>query len=110
MSSTRRATHFQKRPKVHGKPEFGSGSNGGPNFNRKMKTIAAGTLLSTEATAADEKIERSKIANEIDEKMGFARFESGGKREGWLVNMQPVSAPRLFLCCWKGLGTRAGEG
>ncbi|TGZ80191.1 DUF1744-domain-containing protein [Ascodesmis nigricans] len=92
MSSTRRATHFQKRPKVHaGKnTEFGSG-NGGPNYNRKMKTIAAGTLLSTEATAADEKIERSKIANEIDEQMGFVRFESGGKKEGWLVNMQPTT-------------------
>jgi len=48
-----------------------------------------------EATSADEKWERTRTANAIDEMMGFARYEGGGsgkgRREGWLVNVQPTS-------------------
>jgi DNA polymerase epsilon subunit 1 len=39
-------------------------------------------------------MEEVKIWDEIDEKMGFWRFESGkaggDEREGWLVNMHQV--------------------
>lgn len=31
------------------------------------------------------------MAQSIDDKMGFARYESGKKKEGWLVNVQPTS-------------------
>jgi DNA polymerase epsilon subunit 1 len=31
------------------------------------------------------------LAHSIDENMGFARYESGKKREGWLVNIQPTA-------------------
>ena len=44
-----------------------------------------------EASKAEEKFEQARIENEIDEKLGFARFTEGPKREGWLVNMHPVS-------------------
>ncbi|SPO03289.1 probable DNA polymerase epsilon, calytic chain POL2 [Cephalotrichum gorgonifer] len=57
----------------------------------KTKTFAASGR--TEATSADEKWERTRLAHTIDETMGFARFDSGKRREGWLVNIQPTSLP-----------------
>lgn len=32
-----------------------------------------------------------KLAHQIDETMGFSRYESGRKKEGWLVNVQPTT-------------------
>lgn len=105
--STRRATHFRKNPSRPNGPrgggEFGSGQrSGGANYNSRMKTVSVGALLSTEATNKDEMAERTKLAHEIDEKMGFPRYESGPKKEGWLVNMQSV-------CLRSGGGGMGGE-
>ncbi len=33
--------------------------------------------------------------DEVDEKLGFARIQEGGMKEGWLVNMHPV---RVLRC------------
>lgn len=44
-----------------------------------------------EASKAAERLEKAKLEDEIEEKMGFTRFQEGLKREGWLVNMHPVS-------------------
>ena len=48
-----------------------------------------------DGSAAAERLEEVKVQDEIDEKMGFWRFESnlaaGEKRVGWLVNMHQVS-------------------
>ncbi|EGU78005.1 hypothetical protein FOXB_11482 [Fusarium oxysporum f. sp. conglutinans Fo5176] len=55
----------------------------------RTRTFAASSR--NEATSADEKWERTRLAHSIDENMGFARYESGKKREGWLVNIQPTS-------------------
>ncbi|KAL2014116.1 hypothetical protein VTN00DRAFT_1641 [Thermoascus crustaceus] len=66
--------------------------SGAASFNpRRAKTIEFSTLRSTEATSQDEKFEAIRLANDIDEKMGFPRFESGEKREGWLINMHSTS-------------------
>ncbi len=47
-----------------------------------------------DGTAAQERMEEVKIWDEIDEKLGFWRFDSGKaggeEREGWLVNMHQV--------------------
>lgn len=59
----------------------------GPGRNR---TFAASTTR-TEGTSADEKAERTLLAQQIDESMGFARYESGRRKEGWLVNVQPTT-------------------
>ncbi|KAI0475242.1 DNA polymerase epsilon [Xylariaceae sp. FL0804] len=56
----------------------------------KTRTFAASTTRN-EATAADERAERTALAHQIDENMGFARYESGRRREGWLVNIQPTT-------------------
>jgi DNA polymerase epsilon subunit 1 len=59
------------------------GSRGG-----KSTTIAAQSLLRTERTSKTEKFEPIRLANRIDEAMGFPRFEAGRKRVGWLINMR----------------------
>ncbi|KAI1499126.1 DNA polymerase family B [Biscogniauxia marginata] len=56
----------------------------------RTRTFAASTTR-TEATSADEKAERSRLAQQIDESMGFTRYESGRRKEGWLVNVQPTT-------------------
>jgi DNA polymerase epsilon subunit 1 len=56
---------------------------------RSARTFAASSRA--EGTSADEKWERTRLAHSIDENMGFARHDSGKKREGWLVNVQPTS-------------------
>ena len=59
----------------------------------KTRTFAASSSGRGEATSTDEKWERTALAHQIDESMGFARYESGRRREGWLVNVQPTSIP-----------------
>ena len=62
------------------------------SFNpQKTRTIDVSTLRSTEATSQDEKIQATRLANSIDEAMGFARYESGKKKVGWLYNMHSTS-------------------
>ena len=43
-----------------------------------------------DAAKQDDKFEDVALYNEIDEKLGFARFLEGPPREGWMVNMHPV--------------------
>lgn len=57
----------------------------------KTRTFAASSSSRAEATSTDEKWERARLAHAIDENMGFARYEAGRAREGWLVNVQPTS-------------------
>lgn len=58
---------------------------------KKAKTIGVSSLRSSEATSQDEKFQALRIANEIDESMGFARYEAGKKRIGWLCNMHSTT-------------------
>ncbi|KAI9804136.1 MAG: DNA polymerase epsilon catalytic subunit [Sarcosagium campestre] len=44
-----------------------------------------------ESTSQDGKIEATRLAHSIDEKMGFARFDSGRPRVGWLCNMHSTT-------------------
>jgi DNA polymerase epsilon subunit 1 len=57
--------------------------------NNRTRTFAASSR--NEGTSADERWERTRLAHSIDESLGFSRYESGKKREGWLVNVQPTS-------------------
>jgi DNA polymerase epsilon subunit 1 len=58
---------------------------------RTGKTFAPSGRI--EATSTDEKMEAIKIGHEIDEAMGFARYESGKAKTGWLVNIQHTEVP-----------------
>jgi len=44
-----------------------------------------------DGTQLAERFERAALNDEVDEKLGFGRIQEGGRREGWLVNMHPVS-------------------
>ncbi|PHH85902.1 hypothetical protein CDD83_11018 [Cordyceps sp. RAO-2017] len=84
---------------------FRRGGKSAYHGGRGMRTFAASSRA--EGTSADEKWERTRLARAIDENMGFARYESGKKKEGWLVNVQPTSiederipAGRAALDCY----------
>lgn len=57
----------------------------------RYKSINPSALRSGEATFQDEKLLSARLAHIIDESMGFARYESGRKRTGWLCNMHSTS-------------------
>ena len=44
-----------------------------------------------DGTQLAERFERAALNDEVDEKLGFGRIQEGVRREGWLVNMHPVS-------------------
>ncbi|CAF9930622.1 MAG: DNA polymerase epsilon catalytic subunit [Gomphillus americanus] len=77
---------------------YGGGGNGnnyrsaasssGPRYTR---TIEASALRSSEATSRNENIQATRLAHSIDERMGFARYDSGQKRIGWLCNMHSTA-------------------
>ncbi|KAG9251014.1 DNA polymerase epsilon [Emericellopsis atlantica] len=69
---------------------FRRGGNSKKSYHGpRNRTFAASSRQ--EGTSADEKWERTRLANLIDENMGFARYESGKRRDGWLVGVQPTS-------------------
>lgn len=76
-----------RRPQKGYRRGGGKAAYHGPS---RPKTFAAASGRA-EATSQDEKWERTRLAHGIDESMGFARLESGPRREGWLVNVQPTS-------------------
>jgi DNA polymerase epsilon subunit 1 len=55
--------------------------------SRKLKAFSADSLRPSEATSLEEKFEATRLAHSIDESVGFARYESGKKKVGWLCNM-----------------------
>lgn len=73
------------------RPQNGYRRGGKQAYNgpRKSKTFTPSNR--NEATSADEKLEAVRLANSIDEAMGFARYEAGKKKVGWLCNMHPTT-------------------
>jgi len=70
------------------------GKNGQTSYSpRHPATISSTALRATEATSFNEKLEALKLANAIDERMGFPRYDSGKKRVGWLCNMHSTTVP-----------------
>ena len=77
------------------KPDRSYGRNFRPansSFNpRRPRVVEAASLRASEATSQDEKLQSTRLAHAIDESMGFARYESGRKRTGWLCNMHSTA-------------------
>ncbi|KEF59736.1 DNA polymerase epsilon catalytic subunit A [Exophiala aquamarina CBS 119918] len=73
--------------------KFGSNVRFAKDSSRRQrtKTITASSLRATEGTSQDEKIQATRLANSIDEAMGFGKYESGKRRVGWLYNMHSTS-------------------
>lgn len=79
-------------PRRAGQPYRRLGKNGQTSYApRKKEPVSASSLLATERTSQSEKFESTRLANSIDESMGFARFDSGPKRVGWLCNMHSTT-------------------
>lgn len=57
----------------------------------RNKPINTSSIRTGEATLHDEKLLSARTAHTIDDSMGFARYESGKKRIGWLCNMHSTS-------------------
>ncbi|GAA5995500.1 DNA polymerase epsilon catalytic subunit [Rhodotorula paludigena] len=49
-----------------------------------------GTVLKTltEGTRDDDRLDDARVWDELDEKLGFPKFQEGASRQGWLVNMK----------------------
>lgn len=78
-------------PRVPSKYGIKSRPGNAPFKSKRTKTVEYSSLRSTEATSQDEKFEAIRLANSIDEELGFPRFESGEKKVGWLINMHSTS-------------------
>lgn len=81
------SVHFRGRGRGRGR---GGGSSGSRNADqsRSEPTLER----ADDATQTEDRFEDVRLRDEIDEKLGFARFSEGPPRDGWLVNMHPVSA------------------
>lgn len=89
-------TRFTGRRRGRG----GGGGGGGVAYGIDRRPATSTNQANREdGTAATEKFEEVKVYDEIDEKIGFWRFESvraeGEEKVGWLVNMHQVSYPGL---------------
>ena len=60
---------------------------GGRNAPQRTKAVDSSTLRASEATSLEEKFLAIKLADTIDESMGFPRFDAGKSKIGWLCNM-----------------------
>ncbi|KAG9236052.1 hypothetical protein BJ875DRAFT_527302 [Amylocarpus encephaloides] len=69
-------------------PKNGYRKGGKQAYNgpRKARTFTPSNR--NEATSLDAKREAVKLADSIDEAQGFARYDSGKKKVGWLVNLK----------------------
>ncbi|KAK6443723.1 DNA polymerase epsilon catalytic subunit [Oleoguttula sp. CCFEE 5521] len=74
-----------------GRSRFSKTSQLHTGSKQRTKTIDIGSLRSSEATAQQERLEATRLAHKIDEAQGFARFEAGRTRAGWLCNMHSTS-------------------
>ena len=74
-------------------PEKKGGNRNRPaaSLPSRSRTIDASQLRSIESTSQDAKVEATRLANTIDERMGFARYDAGRKKVGWLCNMHSTS-------------------
>lgn len=82
MGAARKFAPRQPRTLHGGQRGFGSA---------RLKTVDASSIRSSEATSQNEKYEAVKLANTIDESMGFARYDAGKSRVGWLCNMHSTT-------------------
>lgn len=87
----RRAGQSYRR--TFSKSSHGQGYHGQnqPGSLYKSTLVDSSTLRTSEATSTNEKAEATQLAHTIDESMGFARYESGKRKVGWLCNMHSTT-------------------
>lgn len=90
--------------RVHGGPQWRGRGNGRargriPAKGRSTRGNQSGSEPWLDRAAADvrhlgDRSEDIEFQDEIDEKLGFGRYNKGPSRVGWLVNMHTVSRTR----------------
>ncbi|OAV98876.1 hypothetical protein PTTG_25547 [Puccinia triticina 1-1 BBBD Race 1] len=87
-------TSFRGRGRGGYKPGGGRGGGGVGAGGAKVNRTADGLVLESnqdrEGTESLEKWNRAQQDREIDESLGFVRFDQGNPRVGWLINIQPT--------------------
>lgn len=78
------------------------GRGGGPNA---LPKDAPAPLRDEDGTALEERFERVRINDEVDEKLGFGLLQDGPRKEGWLVNMHPVRLLNLRITTYQLIHT-----
>ncbi|GAA6015444.1 hypothetical protein JCM8202_002471 [Rhodotorula sphaerocarpa] len=53
----------------------------------------AGIKTATEGTKEEDRVEDAKMWDELDQNLGFPKFQEGPSRQGWLVNMKETLVP-----------------
>ncbi|KAG9043537.1 DNA polymerase epsilon catalytic subunit [Tulasnella sp. UAMH 9824] len=79
------SVHFRGRARGRGREGVSSGSRDADQ-SRSEPTLER----ADDATQTEDRFEDVRLRDEIDEKLGFARFSEGPPRDGWLVNMHPT--------------------
>ena len=69
----------------------GSSWRGGRGRGRGGKSSDAAPVREDDGTQLAERFEKVSQSDEVDERLGFAKVEEGVRKEGWLINMHPVS-------------------
>jgi len=91
---------FSATSRGRGRGGFRRGYRG--NFRGRGRGGAAtrngpAPVRADDATQLEDKFENVRQRDEVDEKLGFRRISDGPKREGWMVNMHPVSHAFFML-------------
>lgn len=86
----------------------GRGANSG---TRGGHTGAPHLSTESEGTREQDKLEDSIVWDALDESLGFAKYQQGPSRVGWLVNMQQVisiPSPSLSTRIHSGIDVTSG--
>ena len=92
LSSSRGRGRGSFRAGYRGGSSWRGGSwRGGGGRGRGGKPGDAAPVREDDGTQLAERFEKVSQSDEVDEKLGFAKVEEGIRKEGWLINMHPVS-------------------
>jgi DNA polymerase epsilon subunit 1 len=89
LSSSRGRGRGSFRSNYRGSGAFRGGRGSGRGTSRPAENATA--QREDDGTQLAERFERVTLSDEIDEKLGFSRVQEGLRKEGWLINMHPVS-------------------
>lgn len=99
---SQRGRGFRGRSSYRGGRGGRGGASGGQPNNNGDAAGAADAAPAIErgddGTRQEERFEETAVRDEIDNKLGFARYEGPAKKDGWLVNMHPVGTLAIRLC------------
>ncbi|CCG82582.1 DNA polymerase [Taphrina deformans PYCC 5710] len=73
--------------RTFGIPGTAQRGKGRGTFVKRADANTPGVSDTTTANSAEDRYVEGNIATQIDEKFGFAKFEAGPTKQGWLINM-----------------------